>query len=177
MKYFNKILCFFAVSILSAVSFSCSSDDEPAEDPVQVGDTIPRFSVTLTDGTTVSSESLRGSQSMIVFFYTNCPDCQAELPEIQKVYQAVGCQPGTHTADKTQVLCISREENQESVVDYWKRNSFTMPASAQETRDVFELFANSTVPRIYIVNSDLKVTNIYIEEKVEASTLLSALGY
>lgn len=158
-------------------SYSCSSDDEPGEDPVLVGSTIPSFTVKLSDGTTVSSEDLRGSQSMIVFFYTLCPDCQAELPEIQKVYSTVGCAPGTHPEGKTQLVCISRDENEESVMDYWNDNSYTMPVSAQNDRKVFELFATSTVPRIYIVSPDLKVTNIFIEDKIESDKLLSALGY
>lgn len=173
----NILTLSLIVFLTGILSFSCVSDDEPAEDPVQIGSTIPDFSVKLTDGTTVSSGELRGSQSVIVFFYTLCPDCQAELPEIQKVYEAVGCAPGNHSDGKTQLMCISREENQASVEDYWQSNGFTMPVSAQDDRRVFELFASRTVPRIYIVSPDLKVTNIYIEEKIEAEKILSALGY
>lgn len=173
----NILTLSLVIFLTGILSYSCVSDDEPDEDPVQIGSTIPEFTVTLTDGTSISSGNLRGSRSMIVFFYTLCPDCQAELPEIQKVYDAVGCEPGTHPDGKTQLLCISREENKASVEDYWQSTGFTMPVSAQDDRQIFELFASRTVPRIYVVSPDLKVTEIFIEEKIEAEKLLSVLGY
>ena len=68
----NILTLSLIVFLTGILSFSCVSDDEPAEDPVQIGSTIPDFSVKLTDGTTVSSGELRGSQSVIVFFYNKC---------------------------------------------------------------------------------------------------------
>ena len=45
---------------------------------------------------------------------------------------------------------ISREETDETIKPYWQSNGYTMPYSAQYDRKVYELFAMTRVPRVYI---------------------------
>ena len=47
-------------------------------------------------------------------------------------------------------MLISREDPFESVSTYWSENNLTMPYSAQSDRKIYELFAKTRVPRIYI---------------------------
>ena len=47
---------------------------------------------------------------------------------------------------------ISREEGVESISQYWQESEFTMPYSAQNDRKIYELFAKTRVPRVYICN-------------------------
>lgn len=49
---------------------------------VQPGDRLPDFTVELSDGTILSRHSLVGKVSVLVFFHTECPDCQRELPVV-----------------------------------------------------------------------------------------------
>jgi len=46
------------------------------------------FAITLFDGTTLSLESLRGKAVFLNFWASWCPPCRAEMPSIEKVYQA-----------------------------------------------------------------------------------------
>ena len=53
---------------------------------VEIGDSLPRFSVTLSNGSTLSNESLKGRVAVLTFFNTACGDCRRELPLIQEAY-------------------------------------------------------------------------------------------
>ena len=60
--------------MLCAVS-SCIHED-PVSDEIKVGDAIPDFTVEMTDGSIVTGASLSEGVSLIMFFYSQCPDCQ-----------------------------------------------------------------------------------------------------
>lgn len=124
----------------------CISDDDPKGEALKVGDTIPEFTVDLSDGSTVSSESMRGKTGVIVFFHTDCVDCREELPVVQKLWEAYKENPDVVFA------VIARQESQEQIAKYWEENGLTMPYSPQDTKDVYLLFAPSVIPRIFITN-------------------------
>ena len=113
---------------------------------IQVGDTLPAFSVTASDGSQYSNLSLKGYASVIVFFNTDCSDCRQELPQIEKAYKSFQDNPDVKW------LAISREESSEAVSSYWATASLDLPYSAQQDRKVYNLFASQDIPRIYIAD-------------------------
>ena len=74
-----------------SLSVSCVRDDggnHPAREYVRVGMTVPAFSVSGEGGRTFDSpEGFAGRTTLLLFFATWCPDCQAELPVIDAVWQ------------------------------------------------------------------------------------------
>lgn len=154
----HNILVVFLVSILCFIPIgSCEEVPDMEYYCLQPGDKLPEFSVVCNDGSTLTTEMLRGKGSVIVFFSTTCPDCQKTLPEIQKAYE----ESLASGSNEYRYICISREEDEESVSEYWEKNHFTLPYSAQTTRDVFLLFTNYGVPHIFVSNSDLIIQNVY----------------
>ena len=129
---------------MTAILLSCIKDDPTGNDLV-VGNLVPDFTVLMNDGSTVSGASLRSGVSCIVFFYTGCPDCQMTLPAIQRIYDE-------YSVQGVSFALISREESDETISQYWQSNGYTMPYSAQTNRKVYELFAQTRVPRVYICN-------------------------
>lgn len=129
---------------MTAILLSCIKDDPTGNDLV-VGNLVPDFTVLMNDGSTVSGASLRSGVSCIVFFYTGCPDCQRTLPAIQRIYDE-------YSVQGVSFALISREESDETISQYWQSNGYTMPYSAQTNRKVYELFAQTRVPRVYICN-------------------------
>ncbi len=128
----------------------CITDkDEPAWS-LQPGDHIPEFRIVMNDGGIVTSRSLEGRRSIIIFFSTTCQDCRNALPKIQTAYEQSLSQE-----DAPRYICISREENDESISSYWVEHNLSLPYSAQDTRKVYNLFASSGIPRVYEVSSDL----------------------
>lgn len=148
------------VFILFSACLFLSSCIQEKEDPLaganlQIGDKIPLFTVKMNDGSTVSDEKLYGSVSLIVFFHTSCKDCQQLLPVLQQFHESYSSYP---------LVCISRAEKEASIVTYWKKMGFTMPFSAQEDRMVYELFAQVGVPRLYIVDEEGIIREIFTDE-------------
>ena len=127
---------------MTAMLFSCIKDKKIGNDLV-VGSRVPDFSVVMNDGSTITGDSLRDGVSCIVFFYTGCPDCQKTLPAVQRIYDE-------YTMQGVSFALISREETDETIKPYWQSNGYTMPYSAQSDRKVYELFAMTRVPRVYI---------------------------
>ncbi len=146
MRYF--------IAGLLCVASSCvneKEDDDVQPDTVEVGDVLPDFSVVMNDGRTVERGSLRGRPSLILFFNTECGDCRREFPAVQGVYESYG------KDGRVAFVAVSREEDAASVLDYWAANGLTLPFSAQTDRAVYNLFAYSSIPRIYVVDASLVV--------------------
>ena len=135
----NRILSY----ILIFISLVSCIKEKPAGADLAVGDRIPDFNVTMSDGTQMSGAQIREGVSCIVFFTTVCPDCQNTLPHVQRIYDE-------YQPQGVKFALISREEGSETISEYWSQQGFTMPYSAQEDRSIYELFASTRVPRVYI---------------------------
>lgn len=148
LKHILWLLCF-------SLSACILDDDETGEgNNLVVGNRIPDFSVVMNDGSRVQDEDLLGKISLIVFFHTECKDCQQELPVLQRFYEDYPLYP---------LICISRGQSAEAVAQYWKRESFTLPYSAQDNRDVYHLFASQIIPRIYVVDREGIIRTIFAD--------------
>ncbi len=143
--------------------------DRPAGSDIEIGDLLPEFEVMMSDGSSVSDVSLRGNISIVMFFHTSCPACQQVLPVMQRIYDE-------YTREGIKTALISREENSDEISSYWSENGLNMPYSAQEDRKVYELFASSRIPRIYISDENGIVRYIFTDDPVPSyDDLKSAL--
>lgn len=137
---------------------SCINEPEertPSTPEVAVGDTLPAFQVVMDDGSQLSPAALRGKASVIVFFNTECTDCQQELPVLNAFYLA-------HAGDpRFRMACISRAQGRDDILAYWSNHHLELPFSAQEDKAVFYLFAQSRIPHIYISDADCTVRYIH----------------
>lgn len=148
---------------------SCVRDDKAPEvrEYVRVGDSLPRFSVTLTDGTRVDNATWAGRTLVLVLFSIDCSDCKRKLPQVERFFQMVKGRDDIYT------LGISRAGGHEAVTSYWRDNGLTFPCSPQEDRRVYDLFASAIVPRIYVVSPWGKVTAMFDDTNMpSAETLL-----
>lgn len=139
MKYSKNI---FVLALILLCTVSCIKDDEPVQNDLEVGDSIPDFTVQMNDGTTVTGASLRNGVSVVMFFHTGCPDCQKTLPSVQQIYDEY--------SDDVSFALISREQGDDEIRPYWQSKGYTLPYSAQKDRDVYYLFATTRVPRVYV---------------------------
>lgn len=137
---------------MSILLVACVTEDLPRNEGVSVGDPLPMFEVTLNNGTTVTTGSLKGKVAVIVFFTTGCGDCRREVPRLEEVYRNFSDNPGV------EMFAISREEKAAEVEVFWKEFSLTMPYSAQPDRAVYNAFATTGVPRVYIADSENIIT-------------------
>jgi thiol-disulfide isomerase/thioredoxin len=166
MKSIYNILLLCAVVCL----WGCiSEEEEQVVNRVKVGDVVPSFAVLSADG--VSGEGFEpsdfeGRRSVVVFFQTTCGDCRREMPKIHEAW--------LHFADNSadpevRFILISRGENAATVAEYWtsattgKPSFAPMPYYLDPNREAFNKFANSYVPRLYLVGTDGRVKFMAIE--------------
>ncbi|MCM1005709.1 MAG: TlpA family protein disulfide reductase [Lachnospiraceae bacterium] len=144
------VISFIAVMALWVMT-ACVNDPDPSERTLSPGDKCPAFFVVMNDGSVFDSTLPDDKLTVILFFNTDCPDCRRELPLVQSLYE--------QSSDSVRFVCISREEDAERVSHYWAENNLTLPYSAQTDRYVYSLFADSGIPRTYIVNKEGYITS------------------
>lgn len=157
MKQITQTIIPFILMLFMLPFTACVNEDNNSAktEIIHVGDSLPYFVVTTLNECTVSTDSLKGTPSLIVFFNTECSDCQQELPLLQKVYETYG--------NQLHFLCIARDELADPIRAFWSAHQLTMPVSPQPDRSIFELFATRTIPRVYLADANAQVTHIFIE--------------
>lgn len=149
-----KLIITVLIALLSHTG--CIYDHDPeGEEDLKAGDLLPYFEITMNDGRKLTTDSLRGRPSAIIFFNTDCADCRKELPVIEELYLRKG--------EDVTVVCISREEDAQDIGNYWAISGLSIPYSAQDDRIIYNMFAHSGIPRVYISDSDLKITSIFTD--------------
>lgn len=154
---------------LAVVIFACYAATALARGKdtfVQPGDTLPAFSIEMSDGTHLTTETLKGRPVVLAFFNTNCLDCRRELPLLQRLH--------TEADGAYRVVCVSRSQGQDQIEAYWKTKSLTLPYSPQTDRAIYSLFAPHGLPRVYVADANGVVKAVFIE-KVSARKLRRAL--
>lgn len=156
----NQILYILVISFVISLT-GCIGEKEEPEWYLHQGDTLPQFEVTTINGENVGSADSYKAELIIVFFNTTCPDCQRELPVLQKQYEENIKLP---EAEQSIYICISREEGVADVERYWSDNHFTIPVSAQADRSIYSMFASIGIPRIFCAKDGIITNSIYPAE-------------
>lgn len=136
---------------------------------VKVGEMAPDFTVTLTDGETITLSSLRGKVVMLQFTASWCGVCRKEMPFIEKDIWL------KHRNNPDFVLIgIDRDEPLDKVLAFAKSTGVTYPLGLDPGADIFAKYAlrDSGITRNVLIGADGKIsmlTRLYNEKE---STLL-----
>ena len=129
------------IIVLGLIISSCLKEEQGVE--LVVGDRLPDFEVVMNDGSVVDDDILSEGVSVVMFFHTSCPDCQQALPRMQQIYDE-------YISKGVYFAFISREESAVDIESYFNEKGLKLPYSAQNDRKVYEQFAQTRIPRIYI---------------------------
>ena len=158
-----KHLLFCIISLLSFQA--CVREDVPSSGSfaLKEGDPLPAFSISNQNGT-ISVNDLKGKTVLIIFFSTSCRDCQQAFPDINALYKEYEDNPSVR------VLLIARDETEEQVSAYFREHSYDMEFFTDPERKVYSLFADNTIPRVFL--ADKNGTIILTQtEKVDADEI------
>ena len=113
----------------------------------------------MNDGSVIDDDILAEGISVVMFFHTSCPDCQQALPRMQQIYDEY--------ASKGIIFAlVSREESSIDIEDYFNRKGLKLPYSAQSDRRVYEKFAQTRIPRIYMCEKGGIIRYIFTDDPV-----------
>ena len=133
-------------------------------DLVKVGDAMPAFRVVSDKGETLlSADALKGKVVLINFFATWCPPCQKELAAVQKTLW-----PKYKDDDRFALVVVGREHDEAELAKYNEKKGFTFSLYPDKNRSIYAAFAQSLIPRSYLVDQEGKViraTKGYTEEE------------
>ena len=104
-----------------------------------------------------SRDDFIGKKSLLLFFTTTCPHCRREMPFVEYAWSELSHKGLT-------VFPIGRGETLETILAYWNDLNLHLPHYLDTDRAVFDLFANQTVPRFYLVDEDAKVVWMKVGE-------------
>lgn len=150
-KVFTVLLSVLSLATLLVIGCSSSSEGEK----VSKGDRIPAFSLKSNIYGSLDSEELKGKVTLICFFATWCPPCQLELAAVQEELV-----PLLSENEKFSLVVIGREHTDEELEAYNQKKGFTFPLYPDPDRTVFNLFADKSIPRSYLVDENLKVVDM-----------------
>jgi peroxiredoxin len=149
---------FFSLAISLLASTSCIKDEKYTHENttlVNVGDTAPDFSVELLNGNTTTLSSMQGQVVMLIFFSTECPDCQNQFAEIQRLVTA--------KTPSFKILAISRGESVEATEQFSKKYGITFDVCTDIDLSIYNLYASRYVPRNFLISPAGRVEALTVE--------------
>ncbi|MBR0046101.1 MAG: TlpA family protein disulfide reductase [Bacteroidaceae bacterium] len=149
---------------------SCINDNEEYGDAtmlVHVGDAVPDFVVTSSEGEEVTSKTLAGQVYILNFFDTRCPDCQQEFQVLQRIYDKYH--------EQVPILNVPRSETMENIQAYWEKEELSLPYYLPKEKDLYYQFATKTIPRTYVVDKDGKVLAAFSDAPIADFETLDGL--
>ncbi len=168
MKTFLSVLFFGVVVMVGSALQSCIGEKERVESSasINVGDSVPKFDVQLSDGSLFHSRDDGRTVKVVVFFDTECSDCQRFLPEFQKLVTKLRSQENSLDGVAVRCCAIAREQKTTEVADYWKAKGLDVPYYAPGNRGLYHQFAQRTIPRVYVVNPKGIVIAVFTDSPV-----------
>ena len=156
-----KLKMFLAMTLL--VLIACVGHAQEA-DLVKEGDAMPAFQVLSDKGETLlSADHLKGKVVLINFFATWCPPCQKELAAVQETLW-----PKYKDNDQFALVVVGREHDAAELAKYNEKKGFTFPLYPDKNRSIYAAFAQSLIPRSYLIDKEGKIihaTKGYTEEE------------
>ncbi len=131
------VLLFSNVFGQSVIEIPRQEIPQEYEFTARIGDVIPNFTLTLSNGKKVSSQDWRGKVVMLQFTASWCGVCRKEIPFIQKDIWA------KHKRNSDFLLFgVDRDEPLEKVKRYQREMDIPYPLAVDQNADVFGLFAD-----------------------------------
>jgi peroxiredoxin len=147
------MLALFCALLLSGAAAKAGGDDNSdTAAHTRVGDRMPAVSVQETSGGAFSLASEKGKVVVVNFWATWCGPCQLEMPRLEKeIWEKYKSSPDFA------MVAIAREQTKETVSDFQQHHPFTFPLAYDPHRSTYALFADSGIPRTYVVDRSGKI--------------------
>ena len=137
----------------------------PPDEPV-----VPKpVTVETIDGRKINLTDLRGSVVLVTFFFTTCPYCNEEVPELQAIYEKL-------KGKGLEIIAVNGTGETKEEVQRWARErGLSFPVALNKTpTDLVTMFNVKAYPTNVVYNREGKVS--YKGEGYDRTALLKALA-
>lgn len=105
----------------------------------------PNFTLTTTDGRTISLSDYKGKNIYLNFWATWCPPCKLEMPEIEKLYNE------TKSSDLV-ILTVNLGEDKKTVTNFMKNKNYDFITLLDSQQAVAGLYNVVSIPTSYFID-------------------------
>ena len=117
----------------------------------------PSIDFTLKDqfGNTHTLSDYKGKTIFLNFWATWCPPCRAEMPDIQKLYEAYDTE-----GDNALIVLgvagpeIGQEGTEEEITAFLEEQGYTYPVLMDTSGELFQAYGVSALPTTYMIDRD-----------------------
>ena len=160
----NRLTTILLLAFILTVSTGCGDGQKKAK----VLKTVPAFSLTSLEGTTITKENLKGKVVILDFWATWCPPCRAAIPHLTELYE-------TFKAQGLEVVGVSLDQNKSDVVDFVKRNRVPYPIAIGTDNPITKDLGNiSSLPTIIVLSKTSSIAFKVVGFNAEIGTKLES---
>lgn len=143
----KPLICIW-VMLISVLFVPINSQVKSDSDLLSIGDTAPQFILKKLDGEVFNLRNNRNKVVVLAFFTTWCNPCKIEMPKLQsEVWEKFN-------KDEFEMLCIGRCHNRKEVTKFLKNIGVKYPAAADPDRQIYSLYADKSIPRVFVIGKD-----------------------
>jgi len=113
----------------------------------RVSHPAPDFTLTTTDGETLTLSELKGKPVLLNFWATWCPPCRAEMPYIQAAHEA-------YKGAGLVVVAVDVQEGREKVSQFARELGLTFPLALDTTGQVGTTYQVRAFPTSFFIDRE-----------------------
>ncbi len=152
-SYLIPIIIILIILIGSAIVYQAGLFTKEKSDVnmgTNIGDKAPDFVLSKMNGDEIALSSLRGQKVFLNFWASWCPPCQAEMPDIQKLYKE---------DNNIAILAVNIREKNKTVINYMFSNNYTFPVAMDKNGQIASEYLVRGIPTTYILDEDGIIMN------------------
>ena len=130
-----------------------------------IGEALPNFTFETADTQQKTPADFKGKKTVYVAWASWCPDCQKQLPEIQKVYEKYKGNIHFVMLD----MLDSKRETKERADQYISEKDYTFPYYYDTDERAADILHVQSIPTIYLVDKNQKVKKVITDFHDEAA--------
>ncbi len=135
----------------------------------RVGFLAPDFTLDRSDGKTVTLSDLQGQAVVLNFWATWCAPCRAEMPALERVYQA-------QRDDGLVILGVNQMEPKERVERFLAETGVTFPIALDPDAEVGRIYRVHAMPTTYFIDRQGVIRDVIIGGPLSEALLHSKIS-
>lgn len=122
--------------------------DRSQQGPIQVGDSVPPFTLTTFDGSLINTSDLAGKVVVVNFWASWCKPCEQEAADMEKAWQFY--KPGGNVV----FLGVDWVDTEPEAMGYLKKFNISYPNGPDLRTAISQIFRLKGVPETYFIGPD-----------------------